>query len=155
MSIVTELAKPALEEMGLILWDVRFEKEGANWYLRVFIDKKGGVDINDCENVSRKLDKMLDEADPIDQSYIFEVSSPGIERELVKPWHFSQYIGHRVQVKLIRPVDGVREFTGRLETFADNAITITTDENQAVCFQKKEAAFIKLADEEIELEGIE
>ena len=89
VEIVTDIVKPVIEEMGLTLWDVRFEKEGAGWYLRVFIDKEGGVDINDCENVSRATDPLIDEADPITQAYYYEVSSPGIGRALVRPWHFA------------------------------------------------------------------
>ena len=81
---VTELVKPIIEQMGLILWDVRFVKEGAGWYLRIFIDKDSGVTIEDCENVTRAVDKPLDDLDPIEQNYCLEVSSPGIERELVK-----------------------------------------------------------------------
>lgn len=115
VEVVTALAKPVVEQMGLQLWDVRFEKEGASWYLRIFIDKEGGVTIDDCENLSRAMDQILDDADPISQSYYFEVSSPGIGRDLVRPWHFQRYLGQDVQVKLIRPVktqDGknLREF---------------------------------------------
>ncbi len=84
----TKIAEPVAEELGLMLWDVRFEKEGSGWYLRFFIDKDGGVNIEDCENFSRKIDKVLDDADPIEQSYILEVSSPGIERNLIKPCTF-------------------------------------------------------------------
>ena len=90
---VDELVRPEVEARGLKLWDVRFEKEGSLWYLRIFIDKDGGVNINDCENVSRRVSDLLDEADPIEQSYILEVSSPGIERDLVKKEHFDAFAG--------------------------------------------------------------
>ena len=93
VEVVTALAKPVVEQMGLQLWDVRFEKEGASWYLRIFIDKEGGVTIDDCENLSRAMDQILDDADPISQSYYLEVSSPGIGRDLVRPWHFQRYLG--------------------------------------------------------------
>ncbi len=103
VEVVTALAKPVVEQMGLQLWDVRFEKEGASWYLRIFIDKEGGVTIDDCENLSRAMDQILDDADPISQSYYFEVSSPGIGRDLVRPWHFQRYLGQDVQVKAHSP----------------------------------------------------
>ena len=113
VAIVTDLATPVAKECGVNVWDVRFEKEGSIWYLRIIIDKDGGVDINDCENVSRKLDKILDEVDPIDQSYCLEVSSPGIERELVKKEHFDAFMGEEVLVRFIRPVEnGERDFEG-------------------------------------------
>ncbi len=93
MSVVEELAVPIAADLGLRIWDVRYLKEGSQWFLRVFIDKDGGVDINDCENMSRALDAPLDELDPIAGEYILEVSSPGIERELIRPEHFMQFIG--------------------------------------------------------------
>ena len=88
IEVAARLAQPLLEELGLVLWDLRFEKEGSLWYLRYFIDKEEGVTIDDCERFSRAIDKRLDAADPIDQSYTLEVSSPGIERELTKDWHY-------------------------------------------------------------------
>ena len=91
VAVCTRLARPVAEELGLQLWDVRFVKEGADWYLRFFIDREGGVTINDCEEMSRRLDKLLDEADPIACSYCLEVSSPGVERELIRPEHFEQF----------------------------------------------------------------
>ena len=97
--IAAELANPILLQMGLKLWDVRFEKEGGRWFLRYFIDKEGGVNINDCENFSRAIDPVLDAADPIDQAYCLEVSSPGVERDLVKPWHFEENIGRLVTAR--------------------------------------------------------
>lgn len=95
VKIVTDLVKPIVDELGLILWDVRFEKEGSIWLLRVIIDKVGGVSVDDCEAVSRPLDKLLDEVDPIDQSYCLEVASAGLERELTKSWHFDECIGKK------------------------------------------------------------
>ena len=106
--------------MGLRLWDVRFEKEGSGWYLRYFIDKPGGVCIDDCERFSRAVDPLLDEADPIEQSYCLEVSSPGVERELTRPWHFEENLGRPVTARLISPRGGVREFSGTLLRYADN-----------------------------------
>lgn len=141
---------PLLAEKGLRLWDVRFEKEGGNWYLRYYIDKDSGVTIQDCESVSRAVEKILDEADPIDHAYILEVGSPGIERELTKDWHFKECAGKTVTVKLIRPVEGIRDFTGKLAGMADGTITILLDDDLEMSFAKKEAAYIKLyADFEI------
>lgn len=115
--IVFELALPIAEENGLEIWDVRFEKEGASWYLRVFIDKEDGVNIDDCEAVSRPLSDILDEKDPISQGYFLEVGSAGIERELVRESHFSASLGKLVNIKLIRPLDGVKEFTAKLSDY--------------------------------------
>ena len=151
VEVFTALAEPVVKEMGLELWDVRFEKEGASWYLRLFIDKEGGVTIDDCENLSRKFDKILDEADPISQSYYFEVSSPGIGRDLVRPWHFERYLGQDVEVKLIRPMQqengkSLREFIGTLTACDDQSVTVAT-EGQELSFLKKDAAYIRLYEE--------
>lgn len=151
VEIVTQLAQPVVEEMGLQLWDVRFEKEGASWYLRLFIDKEGGVTIDDCENLSRTFDKILDEADPISQSYYFEVSSPGIGRDLVRPWHFERYLGQDVEVKMIRPMQTeqgktVREFVGTLTKCDEQNVWVTL-EGEELSFAKKDAAYIRLYEE--------
>ena len=151
VEIVTQLAQPVVEEMGLQLWDVRFEKEGASWYLRLFIDKEGGVTIDDCENLSRTFDKILDEADPISQSYYFEVSSPGIGRDLVRPWHFERYLGQDVEVKMIRPMQTaqgktVREFVGTLAKCDEQNVWVTL-EGEEISFAKKDAAYIRLYEE--------
>ena len=124
---VTALAQPVVAEMGLQLWDVRFEKEGASWYLRLFIDKEGGVTIDDCENLSRRMDKILDEADPISQSYYFEVSSPGIDRPLRTPEHFARFAGETVTVKTTGPIDGRSSFTGELLGFEDGCVMVAAD----------------------------
>jgi len=120
------LIKDAVEEQGVSLWDVRFLKEGASWYLRVFIDKPEGISIDDCTNVSHAIDPIIDAADPIDVSYYLEVCSPGIERELTRPSHFEKSVGSTVHLKLYKPKDGVREFTGRLIS-ADGGIVIDAD----------------------------
>ena len=132
VKVVEALVRPVVEGMDLRLWDVRFEKEGASWYLRLFIDKEGGVTIDDCENLSRRMDKILDEADPISQSYYFEVSSPGIGRDLVRPWHFERYLGEQIEVKLIRPMQlengsSLREFVAPLCSCDDQTITVELD----------------------------
>lgn len=148
VQIAEALAAPVAEALGFTLWDVRFEKEGTNWYLRYFIDKSGGVNIQDCTDFSRAVDKLLDEADPIQQSYTLEVCSPGIERQLVRDHHFQQYLGYRVTVRLIRPVDGVRDFTGTLVTKTGDEIRLLLDDEEGdaveMVFAKGEAAYVKL-----------
>ena len=144
--VCTELAAPLAERMGLTLWDVRYEKEGGSWFLRYFIDKPGGVDLNDCEAFSRAIDPMLDELDPIDGSYCLEVSSPGIERELTRPWHFEQYIGYPVTARLIRAVDGMREIAGTLQSYADG-VAVIADETGAHAIDRTQAAYIRLQDD--------
>ena len=147
VDIARNLAGPIAEGQGLTLWDVRFEKEGAGWYLRYFIDKPGGVNIVDCETFSRAVDKLLDEADPIEQSYILEVSSPGIERALTRPEHFEPYIGSRVHVRLIRPRDGTRDLAGELIGRAEDgtiSLRLPEDESPAT-IPWAEIASVKLA----------
>ena len=147
---VWEVVEPVVDELdpGLVLWDVRYLKEGADWYLRIFIDHPQGVNINHCEAVSRAIDQPLEEADPISQAYILEVCSPGIERELVRPEHFTAFLGSDVMVKMIRPIEGIgKEFKGVLMDYNDGEITIQdhSGENQ-VTINKKDAAWIKLDD---------
>lgn len=141
---VSALIKDAVESTGVKLWDVKFVKEGASWYLRVFIDKEEGVDINDCTDVSRLIDPIIDEADPINVGYYLEVCSPGLERELSEQWHFEKYIGADVKVKLIRPRDGKREFAGKLKAY-DGSVTVEVD-GADVQFAKNELVFVKLDD---------
>ncbi len=146
---VTELVEPIVEKMGLTLWDVRFVKEGALWYLRIFIDRDSGVTIEDCENVTRAVDQPLDELDPIEQNYILEVSSPGIERELIKPEHFDAFLGADVMIRLIRPDEnGEKEFRGTLIAHDKDTVTITEDGDQRV-INKKDTVYIKLDDFEL------
>lgn len=131
---VYDLVKDTVESCGVSLWDVRFVKEGASHYLRIFIDKPEGVSINDCTEVSHAVDPLIDEADPIDCSYYLEVCSPGTERELSRPHHFEYGLGKNVTVKLFKAVDGKKEFTGVLKS-ADGDITIDS-ENGEITFSK-------------------
>lgn len=147
VTVCEELARPVLDELGLTLWDLRFEKEGSTWFLRYLIDKEGGVTIADCENFSRSVDVLLDRADPIAQSYTLEVSSPGIERELCRPWHFERCAGQRVTVRLIRPVDGQRDFEGLLGGLEDDRVTLLLEDDVEMSFAKGEAAYIRLYDD--------
>ena len=145
---VWNIAEPIAKELGLEIWDIRYVKEGANFYLRIFIDKEDGVDINDCENMSRAIDQPLDENDPISDAYILEVSSPGIERQLLRDEHFIRFKGADIMVKMIRPIDGIgKEFKGVLTDFNDGEVTITdhSGENE-VTINQKDAAWIKLDD---------
>lgn len=144
---VTALAQPIAEELGLDLWDVRFVKEGALYYLRIFIDKDGGVSVDDCERMSRAIDEPLDRLDPIEQSYILEVCSPGIERELTRPEHFEAMKGRQVRVTLFRPIDGCREFVGNLEGLRDRQIIITGEDGGEMSIAKKDAVSVRLTGE--------
>ena len=149
VSKVEEIVAPFARELGLELWDIRFVKEGTDWYLRIFIDKDGGVSIDDCVDLSHAITKPLDEADPISQSYILEVSSPGIERELVTDRHFEKFIGSDVMLRLIRPINKVRDFSGRLVSYEDGVITVMTVEGKELKVNKKETSYVKLDDFDI------
>lgn len=148
VAIVTELVEPIIDSLGLILWDVRFEKEGSAWFLRVFIDKEEEpVSTIDCEAVSRPLSDKLDEVDPIEQSYYLEVSSPGLDRQLRKPEHFAKCEGLDVLVRLIRPYEGVRDFAGNLAASNDKEFSIIPPgktEEEAISFTYAECAYVKL-----------
>lgn len=142
---VLEIVEPIIAEKELELADLEFVKEGPNWYLRVYIDKEGGVTIEDCEMVSRVLEKKLDEKDPIEQAYILEVSSPGIDRPLKKPEHFQKYIGEVIDIKLYKPLDGKKEYQGELKQFDNGVITIIQEDGKEMQFVQKETASVRLA----------
>lgn len=146
VAAVQALAEEIAGQLGLRIWDITFTKEGATYYLRIFIDKDEGVGIEDCERFSRAIDAPLDELDPIEQGYCLEVCSPGIERSLTKPAHFTQCIGQRILVRMIRPVNGERDFKGVLEDYDGGSITLRFDGGNGLTFTKKETAFIKLDD---------
>ena len=138
--VVAQLAQPIVAQAGCSLWDVEYVKEAGEWFLRVYIDKEGGVDINDCEAVSRPLSDLLDEADPIQGSYTFEVSSAGLDRPLKKPEHFAACAGQQVDVRFYRPVDGRKEYTGAL-VGCDGDGNVTVDDKT---FEKKDVAQVRL-----------
>ena len=140
---VTALALPVVERAGCTLWDVEYVKEAGTWFLRVYIDKAGGVSIDDCEAVSRPLSDLLDEADPIEGSYTFEVSSAGADRPLKKPEHFAEFQGEEVEVKLYRPREGRKEFVGALKGYEDGNVTLDVNGEEAV-FTKQEIALVRL-----------
>ena len=139
-----EILLPIIEEHGFELVDVEYVKEGSSWYLRAYIDKPGGVDINDCEHVSRALSDALDREDFIEEAYILEVSSPGLGRALKKDKHFEKSLGEEVEVKTYKPVDGSKEFAGILKSYDDKTITIEID-NIEISFAKSDIALIRLA----------
>ena len=143
---VSLLIKDTVEAQGVSLWDVRFVKEGADWFLRIFIDKEDGVSIDDCVNVSHAIDPIIDEADPIDHSYCMEVSSPGIERELIRPEHFVKMTGKEVKVRLYKALDGAKEFIGTLCSYNDTLV-IDTDAGKKE-FDKKSVAKVYLFEED-------
>jgi len=141
---VYALAAPLAESLGLVIWDVRFEKEGASWYLRVFIDKDEGISIDDCEAMSRPLSDLLDEADPIDQQYFLEVGSAGLERDLVRESHFAASIGAVVRMRLIRPDEaGQKEYVGALESFDKEQVHLVLEDDTAVTAPFANIAHIK------------
>ena len=121
---VFELAKPVVEEEGCSLWDVEYLREAGTWYLRIYIDKEGGVSIDDCERISRRLDPILDEADPIPESYVFEVGSAGADRELKRPSVFAQFMDAEIEVKLYKPLDGSKSFVGRLAGYEEGTVVL-------------------------------
>ena len=141
--LVAGLAAPIAEENGCSLWDVEYVREAGQWFLRVYIDKEGGVSIDDCEAVSRPLSDALDEADPIQGSYTFEVSSAGADRALKKPEHFAACMGQEVQVRLYRPREGRKEFVGVLTGYEAGTVTLEIAGEQ-VPFDEKEAAQVRL-----------
>ncbi len=143
---VAEIVAPYAEELGLDIWDIRFVKEGTDWYLRIFIDKDGGVSIDDCVDLTHAITKPLDDADPISQSYLLEVSSPGVERELITDSHFEKYIGAAVMMRLIRPIDKVRDFSGTLKTYVNGLITVELADGEELTVNKKETSYVKLDD---------
>lgn len=141
---VYTLIKETVEQQGVTLWDVRFLKEGASWYLRVFIDKAEGITINDCTDVSHAIDPIIDEADPIDVPYYLEVCSPGLQRELTRPFHYERVLGEKIKIRLYKAIDGKKEFVGILSS-ADSNIVLQTDHGKKN-FNIKEISKANLCD---------
>ncbi len=147
VSKVRQLAQPICDELGLFLWDVRFEKEGATWYLRVIIDKDGGINMDDCEALHRPLNKLLDETDPIEQFYVFEVSSPGLARALTRPEHFEVCIGDEIKVKFFKARNGEKEIIRVLADYNDGQITVVDENGNQEVLPLAECASVKLNDD--------
>lgn len=140
-----EILIPIMEKNGFELWDVEYVKEGSNWYLRAYIDKPGGINVNDCELVSRELSDILDEKDYIQEAYILEVSSPGLGRPLKKEKDFARSIGQEVEIRTYRMIDKQKEFTGVLAAYDKDTVTIEQDEETTRTFNRNEIALIRLA----------
>ena len=139
-----ELLLPIVEANGCEIYDVEYVKEGGEYYLRAYIDKEGGVNIVDCENVSRAFSEKLDEVDVISEAYILEVSSPGLGRALKKDRHLEKSIGEEVELKTYKPIDKQKDFAGILKSFDKDTVTIETEEKEIV-FAKADIAIIRLA----------
>ena len=141
--LVAKLAQPVVEEKGCELWDVEYVREGSERFLRIYLDKEGGVDINDCEAVSRAMDPILDEADPILESYHFEVCSAGLERALKRPGDFARFMGSPITVKLYRPRNGLKEIPGILRGYEEGRVTLEAGK-ETITFEKSEVALVRL-----------
>ena len=141
--LVEKLLEPIAEAHGVRIYDVEYVKEGQEYYLRAYIDKDGGVNILDCEAISRALSDILDEADPIESSYIFEVASAGAERPLKRPGDFEQFMGSPVLLKTYKPVDGRKEFSGDLAGYDNGAVTLRIGEEEKR-FEKDAVALVRL-----------
>lgn len=139
------LLEPIITRLGFELVDVEYVKEGGQWYLRAYIDKPGGITVDDCEAVSREFSDILDEKDYIEDSYIFEVSSPGLGRPLKKEKDFKRSLGEEVEVRTYRAIDHQKEFIGILDGYDKDTVTIAYEDGEKQTFEKKEIALIRLA----------
>lgn len=144
-SQVAQLLAPVLERHGVRLWDIEYVKEGKDWFLRLTIDKDGGVDISDCEAVSREANELLDQADLIKNAYTFEVSSPGLTRPLRRPNDFKNSLGRPVDVKLFKEQDGNKEFTAVLADYQDGTVRLTLEDESSLTVNVKDIAQIRLS----------
>lgn len=140
-----ELITPIIDAHHFELVDVEWVKEGSNWYLRVYIDKEGGITVDDCEVINREFGDVLDEKDYISENYIFEVSSPGLDRPLKKEKDFARSIGKDVEIRLYKPIDKKKEFTGILKSYDKDSVTIELEDGREMTFEKTAIALIRLA----------
>ena len=141
--LVAEFSKPIIENLGCSLWDVEYVREGSERYLRLYIDKEGGIDITDCEKIHRAMDPILDEKDPIAESYHFEVCSAGLERPLRRASDFEKFMGSPVLVKLYRPRNGLKEIPGILKGYEEGNVTVEAG-RETIAFLKSEVALVRL-----------
>ena len=139
-----KIAQGVCERHGVYIYNTEYKKEGSEYFLRLFIDKDGGVTIEDCENVSREISPMLDELTFIKEAYIFEVSSPGIDRALSRDWHFEKVMGEEIEIKLFAPIDGKKELNGILKGYQDGIITVEVSDKE-ITIEKSKAASVRLA----------
>lgn len=140
-----ELITPLIDAEGFELVDVEYVKEGADWYLRVYIDKDGGITVNDCEKISRAFNEILDREDYIDDAYIFEVSSPGLLRPLKKDKDYQRNLGKLLEVKLFAPLNGVKEFEAELKSYDEESATLVMDDDTEVTVKRSEISLIRPA----------
>lgn len=140
-----QLIQPLIDANNFELVDVEFVKEGSDWYLRVYIDKDGGITVDDCELISRAFNEILDREDYISEQYIFEVSSPGLMRPLKKEKDYKRSIGKLIDIKLYKPVDKCKEFTGVLDSYDKDTVTIKMDDDTQKTFDRSNLAMIRLA----------
>ena len=140
---VAAFARPIVEQYGCSLWDVEYVREGSDYILRLCIDKEGGVDIADCEAISRAVDPILDERDPIPGSYQFEVCSAGLERALKRPEDFQRFLGSPIPVKLYRPHTGLKEIPAVLRSYEDGKLTVEAGK-ETITFEKSQVALVRL-----------
>ena len=141
--LVASLAEPVVRSHGCELWDVEYVREGSDYFLRLYLDKEGGVDINDCEAVSRAMDPILDEHDPIENSYHFEVCSAGLERTLKRPGDFERFLGSPITVRLYRPYNGLKEIPGILRGYDNGRVTVEAGK-ETITFEKSQIALVRL-----------
>ena len=141
--IVAGFAQPVVESFGCQLWDVEYVREGSDYFLRLYIDKDGGVDISDCEKISRAVDPILDEKDPIQDSYHFEVCSAGLERALKRPGDFERFMNSPIMIKLYRPRNGLKEIPGILRGYEGGRVTAECGK-ETITFEKSEVALVRL-----------
>ncbi|MBQ8808351.1 MAG: ribosome maturation factor RimP [Clostridia bacterium] len=139
-----KLAQSVCERHGVYIYSTEYKKEGSEYFLRLFIDKDGGVTIEDCENVSREISPLLDDLTFIKEAYIFEVSSPGIDRALTRDWHFEKVIGEEIDIKLFAPIEGTKELSGILKSYSDGVITVEVL-GKEIIIEKGKAASVRLA----------
>ena len=140
---VAAFAQPIVEAHGCQLWDVEYVREGSDYFLRLYLDKEGGVDITDCEAISRAMDPILDEKDPIPESYIFEVCSAGRERALKRPGDFARFMGSPITVKLYRPRNGLKEIPCVLRGYDEGKVIVEAGK-ETITFEKSEVALVRL-----------
>jgi ribosome maturation factor RimP len=145
VSIIKNSILPIFENNGYELYDIEFVKEGPNWYLRIYADKEGGITIDDCELISKETSAILDKNDPIEQAYILEVSSPGIDRPLKKPEDYEKYKGEIVDIKLYKSVDKVKEFQGKLLGLEEETVTIEDEDGKVLSFKLSDIASCRLS----------
>lgn len=143
--IVEKMVQPILERQNYELVDIEYKKEGSHWYLRIYIDKEGGITIDDCQAVSEQVSTWLDEKDPIPHSYILEVSSPGLDRILKKPSDFERYKGFKVDVSLYKPIKGKKKYTGELIGLENEQLLIHGEKEEVLSFSRNDVAAVRLA----------